>query len=132
MNTLAKAAAARMGGLSDQAVADSLGLDRRAILRLRRGMLPQREPVRAKIAGWLGVSMAQLLEMAGATLPQLGREIRTRRGELTQDELAARLRVSRCAVNRWERGISVPGEHAEALAAWMGVSVEQVVAWASA
>ncbi|MCQ4949559.1 helix-turn-helix domain-containing protein [Bittarella massiliensis (ex Durand et al. 2017)] len=48
---------------------------------------------------------------------------------LSQEELAARLGVSRPAVSRWERGAALPGvENLTALAALYGVGAEELLA----
>ena len=54
-------------------------------------------------------------------------ELRKRRG-LTQEELAAKLYVSRTAVSKWESGRGYPGiESLKAIALFFGVTVDELI-----
>lgn len=116
--------AREQAGLTQQQLADLLGIRDQAVYRWEHGRVTPTPATVGSIAAALGLAPADLLDHSPATLA----ELRERAG-LTQGELAARVGLSQIAVSRLERGqADLDDQLAASLAAVLAVPVEQVAA----
>jgi len=110
----------RRTGLSQQQVADRLGVSRQTVSAWERGLAPPLVALR-RLSGVYGVPVARVARAAGVTPPALLDRRRWQAGDLapvlrslrawsglTQRELARRSGCSPTAVMAWEAGRSVP------------------------